>query len=101
MHELMLERGLAYYGILTNCFDKTTGEYMKEVLLYKPSAVADHCFTDFVSHLDNHDGFKLHDKNLINSDDGLVVMWRVGNTKYSRKDFEKIMTQFYSEINKL
>jgi len=24
-------------------------------------------------------------------------MWQVGNTKYSRKDFEKILMQFYSD----
>jgi hypothetical protein len=26
-----------------------------------------------------------------------VVHWEVGNTKFSRKDFEKVMTQFYLE----
>ena len=36
MAELISLRKLAYYGILTNCRDSSTGEYRKEVLLYHP-----------------------------------------------------------------
>jgi hypothetical protein len=34
MKSLMDERGLSFYGILTNYLDKPTGEYKKEILLY-------------------------------------------------------------------
>jgi hypothetical protein len=36
MSELIGKRKLGYYGILTNCRDTATGEYKKEVLLYRP-----------------------------------------------------------------
>ena len=45
-----------------------------------------------MSLLDSHEGFKLHDKHTINEESYKIVMWQVGNLKYSRKDFEKIMT---------
>ncbi len=34
MKSLMDERGLSFYGILTNYLDKLTGEYKKEIFLY-------------------------------------------------------------------
>lgn len=40
MSELINKRKLAYYGILTNCRDSTTGEYKKELLLYHPLSEA-------------------------------------------------------------
>lgn len=96
----MKERGLSYYGILTNCRDNESGEYRKEVMLYSQSPSV-HGFMDFMKYLDTHEGFKLHDRNEVNEDDGLVVAWQVGNIKYSRKDFEKIMTHFYTNDYKL
>ncbi len=92
----MDERNLSYYGILTNYLDKSTSEYKKEVLLFNDSRHSQvDGFDDFVDHLDAHDGFKLN--NRVNSfeKNEKIIMWQVGNTKYSRKDFEKIMTQFY------
>ena len=38
---LIAERGLSYYGILTNCRDKESGEYRKEVLLLSNNPEAD------------------------------------------------------------
>ena len=32
--ELLKEKSLGYYGILTNCLDRDTREYKKEILLY-------------------------------------------------------------------
>lgn len=96
---LKSKKGLAYYGILTNCRDKSTGDYSKEVLLYRPEKVSseksnDH-FLEFAEYLDKHEGFNLSERKDDDSN-GRVVTWHVGNLKYSRKDFEKIMTQFYS-----
>ena len=34
MRNLMDERGLSFYGILTNYLDKNSGEYKREILLY-------------------------------------------------------------------
>ena len=34
MKRLMDERGLSFYGILTNYLDKSSGEYKKEILLF-------------------------------------------------------------------
>jgi len=84
---------LGYYGILTNCRDSVTGEYRKEVLLYhqKECTYPDH-FLEFTQLLDKHEGFKLSNKKEIQDSDGSIIMWQVGNLKYSRKDFEKIMT---------
>ena len=36
MLQLMNERGLAFYGILTNCRNQEIGEFTKEILLYHP-----------------------------------------------------------------
>jgi hypothetical protein len=39
-----------------------------------------------------NEGYQLRNQtNLIENDDK-IVHWEVGNTKYSRKDFEKVMT---------
>ena len=35
--QLITERNLSYYGILTNYPDKSTGEYKKEVMLFNDS----------------------------------------------------------------
>lgn len=58
---LLSERSLAYYGILTNCRERDSGEYRKEVLLFTPNPSKDR-FTDFVKHLDSHEGFKLSNR---------------------------------------
>ncbi len=65
-------------------------------MLYHPESSLNDNFSEFVNYLDSHDGFKLHSKKVI--EDGQIVMWKVGNNKYSRKDFEKIMTHFYNEV---
>ena len=94
--KLMDERNLSYYGILTNYLDKSTSEYKKEVLLFNDSRHSQvDAFDDFVAHLEAHDGFKLNNRVNTFEKNEKIIMWQVGNTKYSRKDFEKIMTQFY------
>jgi len=77
---------------LTNCRDSTTGEYRKEVLLYHPHPESQDRFTSFTAYLDTHEGFKLHDKVVVLDKEARMIKWKVGNIKYSRKDFEKIMT---------
>jgi hypothetical protein len=90
---LLEQKGLSYYGILTNC--RESGEYRKEVFLYAPHPERDG-FAEFVQLLNSHEGFKLHDRQeFSDATGGAVVTWKVGNTKYSRKDFEKIITEFY------
>lgn len=49
MRDLMTERGLAYYGILTNYLDKAANAYSKEILLYSDGrGAAFDAFSDFV-----------------------------------------------------
>lgn len=73
---LMSERNLSYYGILTNYPDKSTGEYKKEVLLFNDNRhVQVDAFDKFVDHLDLHEGFKLGNR-VNNFDENIkVIMW--------------------------
>ena len=99
MKRLMDERGLSFYGILTNYLDKSSGEYKKEILLFSDQRHQSHDnFDNFVQCMGANEGYQLRNQtNLIENDDK-IVHWEVGNTKYSRKDFEKVMTQFYLEV---
>lgn len=48
MQELLTNKNLSYYGILTNCRDASTGEYRKEVLLFHPNeSIITDCFMEF------------------------------------------------------
>lgn len=96
IRQLIKERSLAYYGILTNCRDSATGDYKKEVLLLTNNPESD-SFADFVHQLHTHEGFQLHDRQDLVHEGSTIVSWKVGNTKYSRKDVEKVMTAFYAQ----
>ena len=92
----MDERNLSFYGILTYYFDKNSGEIKKEILLFNDGRHEQvDSFDEFVAHLDAHEGYKLQNRVIKLENNEKIVMWEVGNTKFSRKDFEKIMTQFY------
>lgn len=95
MSSLIKERGLEFYGILTNCRDTVSGVYSKEVLLYAPGVQISEKFLSFAKLLDGHDGYKLHSRLDHQEADGHAISWGVGNTNYSRKDFERVMTGYF------
>ena len=97
MDALLAERKtLAFYCILTNC--RVGDTYHKELLAYRPALHEGDSFEAFVACLDAHAGFSLTNRRDLSSLDSRTVAWEVGNIRYSRKDFEKVMTEFYHRL---
>ena len=97
MDTLLAERKtLAFYCILTNC--RVEGTYRKELLAYRPALHDDDGFEAFVACLDAHAGFSLTNRRDLSTHESRTVAWEVGNIRYSRKDFEKVMTEFYHRL---
>jgi len=97
MDVLLAERKtLAFYCILTNC--RVGDTYRKELLAYRPALHDGDSFEAFVACLDGHPGFNLTNRRDLSTPGSRIVAWEVGNTRYSRKDFEKVMTEFYHRM---
>ena len=79
------------YGILTNY--RSSDQYHKELLIYSPSKTPESL--DFVAFLDKHEGLQLIERSDAEGEDHMV-MWKVGNTRNSRKDLEKLMTGYFT-----
>ena len=97
MDALLAERKtLAFYCILTNC--RVEGTYRKELMAYRPALHDGDGFEAFVACLDAHAGFNLTNRRDLSTKESRTVAWEVGNIRYSRKDFEKVMTEFYHRL---
>eukprot|EP00347_Sterkiella_histriomuscorum_P007811 403347471 len=108
--KLMIERNLGLMAIISNYQDQEdNGKYHKQLLVYMNEDISrkiENQFDDFTSFLQEYKDFGLVDKielTLENAQNENVraVMWEIGNTKYSRKNFEVLLNQFYNQQSKM
>lgn len=100
MDQLMKERNLGMFSIVTNYPDEHKN-YHRELLVYENPHIYsgdDLKFEELVKHLDQHQGYQLRGKEVIEqTNKSKIQQWDVGNLAYSRKDLEVLLKQFYEQ----
>ena len=95
MDTLMQASDLSLHGILCLSKEYEDGLYRKQLLLYSQQDKDKNQYPKLIEWLESIQDMGLKEKKEIEILDAQMTTWEIGNTKYSRKNLESLLNEFY------